>query len=395
MGSLDRFAAEKLSALAARALKRELTTTARGSAAAPAARPDEPTPGGAGAHVLRDGRGMVSFSCNDYLNLATHPDIVAAAVDATRRYGVGAGGSRAVTGNHPLYAVLEAKLAARKGSEAAVVFGSGYLANSGLIPALLTAEDLLLVDELSHACIWAGAKLSSARVIAFPHNDVRALEQQLVAERHRHRHAMIVTETVFSMDGDCAPLAALADLADRFDAWGCCDDAHGLGVVPTQAAARRFPLQMGTLSKAVGAYGGYVCTSADVAALLRNRARSFVYSTGLPPATIAAATAALEFMDAHPDYCARPLIAARRFTSTLGLPPATSPIVPVIVGAAEAALALSQRLAESGFLVAAIRPPTVPQGTARLRVTFSAAHTEAEVDALASRLQELKPTAAF
>jgi 8-amino-7-oxononanoate synthase len=130
---------------------------------------------------------------------------------------------------------------------------------------------------------------------------------------------------------------------------------------------------MGTLSKAVGAYGGYVCTSADVAALLRNRARSFVYSTGLPPATIAAATAALEFMDAHPDYCARPLTAARRFTSTLGLPPATSPIVPVIVGAAEAALALSQRLAESGFLVAAIRPPTVPQGTARLRVKPTAA----------------------
>jgi 8-amino-7-oxononanoate synthase len=398
MGSLDRFAAEKLSALAARSLKRELTTTARGHAAASAApaaaAPETETPGGSVAQVLRAGRRMVSFSCNDYLNLSTHPDIVAAAVDATRRYGVGAGGSRAVTGNHPLYAVLEAKLAARKGSEAAVVFGSGYLANSGLIPALLTAEDLLLVDKLAHSCIWAGAKLSGARVVAFPHNDLRALEASLRAERAGHRHAMIVTETVFSMDGDCAPLAAIADLADAYDAWGCSDDAHGLGVVPTAAGARRFPLQMGTLSKAVGAYGGYVCTTADVAALLRNRARSFVYSTGLPPATIAAAIAALDFLDANPDHCARPLANARRFTSALGLPPATSPIVPVIVGEAAAALTLSERLAESGFLVAAIRPPTVPPGTARLRVAFSAAHTDAEVDALAARFQELKATAA-
>jgi 8-amino-7-oxononanoate synthase len=338
---------------------------------------------------------MVSFSCNDYLNLATHPDMVAAAVDATRRYGVGAGGSRAVTGNHPPYATLEAKLATRKGTEAAVVFGSGYLANSGLIPALLGPEDVLLVDELAHACIWAGSKLSGARVIAYPHNDMPALRQLLEAERDRHRHAMIVTETVFSMDGDCAPLAAIADLADIYGAWGCCDDAHGLGVVPAAAAARRFPLQMGTLSKAVGSYGGYVCTSAPVAALLRNRARSFVYSTGLPPATIAAANAALEFMDSHPDHCARPLQAARRFTSALGLPPATSPIVPVIIGAAADALALSERLAQSGFLVAAIRPPTVPQGTARLRVAFSAAHTDAEVDALAALLQKLKAPTPF
>jgi 8-amino-7-oxononanoate synthase len=390
MDSLERFAEEKLGALAARALKRELSTTARGLAAAPL---DAPDAAASAAHVLRNGRRMVSFSCNDYLNLATHPEIVAAAVEATRRYGVGAGASRAVTGNHPAYAALESRLAARKGSEAAVVFGSGYLAISGLIPALLGAEDLLLVDELSHACIWAGGKLAGARVLAFAHNDLAALGRALESERQRHRHAMIVTETVFSMDGDCAPLAGIADLAEAFDAWACCDDAHGLGVVPTPAA-RRFPLQMGTLSKAVGAYGGYVCTSAAVAALLRNRARSFVYSTGLPPATIAAAVAALDFMAAHPDYCARPLAAARRFTRALGLPQASSPIVPVIVGSAGAALELSERLAESGFLVAAIRPPTVPPGTARLRVTFSAAHSDAQIDALAARLAELNATGA-
>jgi 8-amino-7-oxononanoate synthase len=376
MDSLDRFASDKLAALAARALRRELAISER----APEAR------------VRRAGRELISFSCNDYLALATHPEIIAAAIAATTRYGVGAGGSRAVTGNHPLYAELEARLAARKGTADALVFGSGYLANSGLIPALLGRDDVLFVDELAHACIWAGAKLSSAQVVTFPHNDMAALAALLATERSAHARAVIATETVFSMDGDCAPLAALAALALEHDAWALTDDAHGLGVVPSTEAAQRIPLQMGTLSKAVGGYGGYVCASAPVVALLRNRARSFVYSTGLPPATVAAAIAALDFFDRHPDYCARPLANARRFTRALGLPDATSPIVPVITGSATAALALSQRLADAGFLVTAIRPPTVPEGTARLRVTFSAAHRVEDIDRLADLLREVAPT---
>jgi 8-amino-7-oxononanoate synthase len=370
MGSLDRFAADKLAALAARSLARELATTDRG----------------AGPRVLREDRELLSFSCNDYLNLSTHPEIIAAAIAATTRYGVGAGGSRAVTGNHPLYAGLEARLAARKGTAAALVFGSGYLANTGLIPALLGKDDLLLLDELAHACFWTGAKLASARVLSFAHNDVATLAALLAAERHRHPRAMIATETVFSMDGDHAPIGAIADLAGRYDAWMLTDDAHGLGVVPPDPATVRVPLQMGTLSKAVGAYGGYLCASADVVALMRNRARSWVYTTGLPPATVAAASAALAFMDAHPAYCARPLALAQRCTRLLGLPEATSPIVPLIVGSATAALALSQKLADEGLLVTAIRPPTVAEGTARLRMTFCAAHTEADVDRLAESL---------
>ena len=367
MGSLDQFAAGKLAALSVRALRRELAETARF----------------AEAHVSREGRELLSFSCNDYLNLSTHPEIIEAAVAALQKYGVGAGGSRAVTGNHPLYAALEARLAARKGTEACVVFGSGYLANSGIIPALVGKDDVIFVDELAHACMWAGAKLAAAQVEVFPHNDMAALAALLTARRHKYRHAMILTETVFSMDGHCAPLRDLADLAEAHDAWALTDDAHGLGVVNASDDARRIPLQMGTLSKAVGGYGGYLCATANVVALVRNRARSFIYSTGLPPATVAAAIAALDFMAREPAYCARPLAQATRFTLALGLAGAQSPIVPLIIGGALAAMKASRQLDAAGFLVSAIRPPTVPEGTARLRFTFSAAHQDADVDRLA------------
>ena len=191
------------------------------------------------------------------------------------------------------------------------------------------------------------------------------------------------------MDGDLAPVAALADLAETHDAWLMTDDAHGLGVVPKPEGAARVPLQMGTLSKAIGGYGGYLCASENVVALLRNRARSFVYTTGLPPGTVAAAIAALDFIAANPDYTARPLALARRFTAALDLPEAASPIVPLIVGGAPEALKISQQLQEAGFLVTAIRPPTVPEGTARLRFTFTAAHQEADLDRLAATVKGL------
>jgi 8-amino-7-oxononanoate synthase len=373
MSSLETFAASKLSALEAKALRRELVATERHE----------------NAVVLRGEKRLISFSCNDYLNLSTHPDIIAAAIAATRDYGVGAGASRAVTGNHPLYAELEARLAKAKGTEAAVVFGSGYLANSGIIPALLGPEDVIFVDELAHACIWAGAKLSSAKIVIFPHNDTENLAALLHQHRARYRHALIATDSVFSMDGDLAPVAALADLADAHDAWLLTDDAHGLGVVPKPPGAHRVPLQMGTLSKAIGGYGGYLCASAQVVALIRNRARSFIYTTGLPPGTVAAAIAVLDFIAANPAYAARPLAKAQRFTRTLNLGDATSPIVPVIIGEARAALAASKFLEEEGFLVTAIRPPTVPQGTARLRFTFTAAHEDADIDRLAAAVSAL------
>jgi len=370
MNSLESFAAAKLHGLDAAGLRRELAETARH----------------AGALVWRGGRRLVSFSCNDYLNLSTHPAVIEASVAALRAYGAGAGASRAVTGNHPLYEALEGRLAALKGTEAALVFGSGYLANSGVIPALAGRGDAVFVDELAHACIWAGARLSGAEIVPFGHNDVAGLAAALPRRRAEFRHVLIATDTVFSMDGDLAPVAALATLAEQHDAWLLTDDAHGLGVVPKPPGAARVALQIGTLSKAIGGYGGYLCASANVIALMRNRARSFVYSTGLPPGSIAGAIAALDFIAANPDYAARPLAKARLFTSLMGLPAAQSPIVPIIVGDAREAMAQAKKLEDEGFLVAAIRPPTVPAGSARLRLAFCAAHADEDIARLAGVL---------
>lgn len=368
--SLDAFAQGCLADLDARALRRRLVPTTRGAAAA----------------ARRDGRDLVSFSCNDYLGLANDPRVIAAAQEALARYGAGAGASRLVTGNHPVIGALEARLAAHKGKEAALVFGSGYLANLGIVSALATAKDLVLVDALGHSCLFAGAQLAGATMLRFRHNDVDHLRALLSARRGRHERALILTERVFSMDGDQAPLDAILAVAAEYDAWTLVDDAHGLGVVE---AGDRAPLEMGTLSKTLGSYGGYLCTSRAVVDLMTSRARSFVYTTGLPPASAASALRALEIVEAEPDRAARPLALARRFTGRLGLPPAESPIVPILVGDAETALAHSAALEAQGFLVVAIRPPTVPAGTARLRVAFSAAHEEAQVDALAEAVAGL------
>jgi 8-amino-7-oxononanoate synthase len=368
--SLDVFARNKLAELDSQQLRRRLVESPREDA----------------LWIVRDGRRLLSFCCNDYLNLTQHQATVAASIEATRRWGVGSGGSRLVTGNHPLFAELESRLAALKGTEAACVFGSGYLANAGIIPALAGKPDLLLVDELAHACIWAGAQLSQAKVMRFRHNDVAHAAELLEAERPHHRHALILTDGVFSMDGDLAPVAALAALADTHDAWLMTDDAHGIGVLGGgrgSAHGVAVPLQMGTLSKAIGAYGGYLCASAPVIELIRNRSRSFVYSTGLPPGTVAAAIAALDLIVREPLYAALPLERGRQFTAALDLPAAESPIVPLLLGEAEQALAASRLLAEAGFLVAAIRPPTVPPGSARLRFTFTAGHRAEDVARLA------------
>jgi 8-amino-7-oxononanoate synthase len=378
MQSLDAFAAAKLAALDRGGLRRALAETARGA-----------------LYVERDGRRLLSFSCNDYLNLSQHPAIKAAAVAATERYGVGAGASRLVTGNHPLYGELETRLARLKGTDAACVFGSGFLANTGIIPALVGPDDLAILDELAHACIWAGARLARATVLAFRHNDVAHAEELLRAHRGRHPRALIATDGVFSMDGDLAPLIELGEVACRHDAWLLSDDAHGIGVVGGgrgSAHAGRtpanVPLQMGTLSKAIGAYGGYLCASRPVIDLMHNRARSLIYSTGLPPGTVAAAIAALDLIAREPDYAALPLAKARAFTRRAGLPPAQSPIVPIVIGDAADALAASRRLEQEGFLAIAIRPPTVPEGTARLRLAFTALHPDEEIERLADLVRE-------
>lgn len=370
MDSLDAFARGKLDALEAGSLRRRLTPTERGS----------------GAAATRRGRPLVSFSCNDYLGLSHHPRVIAAAQAAAAAYGAGAGGSRLVTGDHPYLGALEERLARHKGTEAALVFGSGYLANLGITPALAGRGDLVLLDELSHACMWAGARLSGARVLTFRHNDPGDLADTLARHRPEHARALVLTERVFSMDGDRAPLGDILAVGRDFDAWTLVDDAHGIGVVED---GPRAPLEMGTLSKALGSYGGYLCASRPVIDLMTSRARSFVYTTGLPPASAAAALEALAILEAEPARRARPLTLARRFTARLGLPRAESAVVPVLVGEAQAALDISAALEAAGFLVVAIRPPTVPAGTARLRVAFSAAHEDAQVDALAEAVAAL------
>jgi 8-amino-7-oxononanoate synthase len=312
-----------------------------------------------------------------------------------QRYGTGAGASRLVTGNHPLYTELEEKLAHLKGTEAACVFGSGYLANTGIIPTLVGKDDIILIDELAHACLWAGARTSGAAVFPFRHNDSDHAEHLLQEHRGGHRHALIATDGVFSMDGDLAPLPVLASLAGRYDAWLMSDDAHGVGILGggrgsgfAHASLPHVDLQMGTLSKAIGSYGGYLCASRSVIELMRNRARTLIYSTGLPPADIAAAIAALKVINDEPAFCARPLAKAKRFTQLAGLAEAQSAIVPLILGEAEAALAASLLLEREGFLVIAIRPPTVPRGTARLRFAFCAQHPDAEIERLAAVVRD-------
>ena len=379
MRSLDEFATAKLGELERRSLRRVLADTTRVT----------------GIWALRNGRRLLSFCCNDYLNLTHHPAIKEAAIQALRIYGVGAGASRLVTGNHPLFAELEARLARWKETEAATVFGSGYLANVGIIPTLVGDDDLVLIDELSHACLWAGARLSGATVISFRHADVDHLETLLAERRRQHARALIATDGVFSMDGDLAPLPALAAAAQQHDAWLMSDDAHGLGVVGSgrgsnfvHAGKADIPLQMGTLSKALGAYGGYLCASTAVSDLIRNRARSLIYSTGLPPPIAAAAIAALDLIEREPAYAALPLAKAKAFARAASLPEPASPIVPVVLGEAEAALAASRLLEDHGFLVTAIRPPTVPEGTARLRLTFTAQHPDAEIERLAKVVRD-------
>jgi 8-amino-7-oxononanoate synthase len=377
MRSLDAFASEKLTALERAHLRRTPAVTAR-----------------EGIYAQRGGRRLLSFSCNDYLNLSQHPAIIKAAVEAAKRHGIGAGASRLVTGNHPLHIELEKRLAELKAAEAACVFGSGYLANTGIIPALVGPDDLILVDELSHACIHAGAKLSGATVQRYRHCDVAHLQSLLSEHRAAHPRALIATDGVFSMDGDLAPLHDLADLAQRFDVWLLADDAHGLGVIGggrgssfANGGPVDVPLQMGTLSKAIGAYGGYLCASQPVIDLMRTRARTFIYSTGLPPPVAAAAIAAIDLIEREPDYVARPLRKARLFARALNLPEPCSAVVPLILHETDAALAAALALEEDGFLVVAIRPPTVPQGTARLRFAFTAQHPDAEVERLAASVR--------
>jgi 8-amino-7-oxononanoate synthase len=347
-----------------------------------------------GPTVMMEGRTVILMASNDYLGLATHPALKQAAIEATERFGVGSGASRLISGTLPPHTELECVLADFKQTESALVFASGYSANIGLIPALVSSSGLILADRLSHASLIDGSRLSGAEFRVFRHGDMRQL-QELLGRRSPRRETLIVTEGIFSMDGDAAPLAEMADLAERYGAQLLVDDAHGTGVMGCGGRGTleycgvdaRIPFHMGTLSKAFGTSGAYIVGPASLTHYLVNRARSLMFSTAPPPATAAAAAAAIRVLQSEPQRLARLWKNQRYFVErlrTLGfhLTQTVSPIIPVVIGTAHKAEAFATRLLELGVYAPAIRPPTVPKDTSRIRATVTSEHTPEQLDSV-------------
>ena len=356
-----------------------------------------------GPRVEMDGRDVLMLCSNNYLGLADSPALIQASVAATERYGTSSGASRLVSGTMALHELLESEVAAFKHSQAALVFNSGYAANTGIIAALVGRGDVIFSDRLNHASIIDGALLSSARLVRYPHNDVAALEALL--KRHRGAgRALIVTDAVFSMDGDMAPLRELVELKTAHDALLMVDDAHGSGVLGEDGSgtagllgvAGDVDILMGTFGKALGSFGAYAALSAELRALLVNRARSFIFSTSLPPAVLGASLAALEIVRSPAGKVLRESLKANAacFRSLLTeagfqLPEGTTQIVPILTGQADVTMGFSEMLLEEGIFVQGIRPPTVPAGACRLRCTVMATHTQRDLEWAAGRIESV------
>jgi 8-amino-7-oxononanoate synthase len=337
------------------------------------------------AGVLTDeGRKVVSFASNDYLGLTSHPTVIAAAAEALERWGTGSGASRLVTGSRPVHHELEAALATHAGTERAVVFPTGFAANLGVLSAFGEQGVRIFSDALNHASIVDGARLARAEVSVYPHRDLDALDRQLA---EHSGPAIVVSDLVFSMDGDIAPFEDLSGLCRDHGALLVLDEAHAvLGPDPGPAFYDLDVLRVGTLSKTLGALGGYVAGPSAFIELLENRARSYIFTTALTPADAAAALAALRIVESREGEQLRARLRAHAECLAPGHP---SPIIPIVLGDEAAALDASAALLERGLWVPAIRPPTVPRGTARLRVTVSAVHDEADVERLGVALGEL------
>ncbi|MEW6693125.1 MAG: 8-amino-7-oxononanoate synthase [Pseudomonadota bacterium] len=349
-----------------------------------------------------DGREVLSFCSNDYLGLANHPKVIAAFKRGADEYGVGSGAAHLVNGHTRAHQALEDELAAFTGRARALLFSTGYMANLGVIGALVGRGDAVFEDRLNHASLLDGGLLSGARFRRYAHADADALAGLLAEAGAGER--LIVTDGVFSMDGDLAPLPALATLAGQHDAWLMVDDAHGLGVLGATGrgtlehfglGAMEVPVLMGTLGKALGTAGAFVAGSQDLIEWLIQAARPYIYTTAMPAALAEATRASLRLVDEEPwrrEHLRTLITRFRAGAEQLGLRlmPSDTPIQPILVGDAGEALGLSQQLLDTGIQVTAIRPPTVPQGTARLRVTFSAAHSLQDVDRLLTALENLR-----
>ena len=358
-----------------------------------------------GPRVLLDGRPVLLLCSNNYLGLADHPRVREAAAEAAMRYGAGAGASRLVSGNMRIHRRLEERLADFKGYETSLLFGSGYLANTGVVQALAKPGEVVFSDALNHASIVDGCRLAGAETFVYDHGDVDHLAWGL--REAEGRGSLIVTDGVFSMDGDVAPLPEIVELARRFDARVMVDDAHGTGTtgpdgrgsVAAAGLEDEVDVLVGTLGKSLGSYGAYVCCDRPMAKYLVNTARTLIFSTALAPPQVAAAMAALELLREEPRRVERLQRNSRILRDALadeGLPTSASdtPIVPVIVGDANAAVSASERALERGVFAQAIRPPTVPDGSSRLRLTVMASHTKAELRDAAKVVAKAVPEAA-
>ena len=355
-----------------------------------------------GAQVRIDGRDYLAFCSNDYLGLANHPEVVRAFVTATDRYGVGSGAAHLVSGHSVEHHALEEELAEFTGRDRSLLFSTGYMANIGVMAALLGRRDVVCQDRLNHASLLDGGLLCRARLLRYAHGDVQALQQRLAALAGGE--ILVATDGVFSMDGDLAPLPGLVAMARQYRAWLMVDDAHGLGVLgrggggsleALGVGARDVPILVGTLGKAFGTAGAFVAGNDDLIETLIHRARSYIYTTAMPAALAAATRTSLRLVRREGWRRDRLRMLVTRFragAAQLGLPlmESETQIQPLQIGDSATALALGKALRDRGILITAIRPPTVPAGTARLRVTFSAAHTEAHVDRLLGALDQVR-----
>lgn len=352
--------------------------------------------------VMIQGRSLLSFSSNNYLGLANHPVLKNAASAAIEQFGVGSGASRLISGNHTLFSQLETRLARFKQTESALIFNSGYVTNLTVLPALVKRGDLILADRHCHASLFDGCRLSGATLRIFRHNNLNHLEH-LLKKKTPQGKALIITEGVFSMEGDIAPLNELIELAERYDAYVYLDDAHATGTLGKEGRGTlehfgigNHPrmIQMGTFSKALGSFGGYVAGPRILTRYLIQKARGFIYTTALPPTVLAASLAALDLVRQEVDLRAslwNRYDQLKKGITALGLNTMGSQthILPVLLQYTQEANRYSERLFERGIYVPAIRPPTVPNGTARLRFSIMATHTEEQIDLLLSAVEHV------